>query len=116
MGGGSFKHFAEYSSNNKENHILIESRDPSWAFGSQEFKTTLSGKGCGKQTVTTQLSNDGKQSRDGVEVKTEFIDNTHAIIIFNGEEQKSEIIEIFFNRTNSTIEIVKNVEDSLMAF
>jgi len=111
MSGGSFKHFAKYSSTSKENHISIKAKDPVWSFGSQEFKITLDGKGCKKQIITAYLSNDGKQSQDGVEVKTEFTDDTHAVIIFDGEEQKPEIIEIFFDKTNKITEIVRTNEN-----
>ena len=102
---GSYNSFAEYTSMDGDNHITIKARDPVWPFGSQDFKIILQGKECGKQTITTKLSNDGKSSQDGEEVKTEFIDNSHAVIVFYGEEQNPEIIEIFFDKQNETIEI-----------
>ena len=108
--GGSFKSFASYTSEDGHNHISIKARDPQWPFGSQDFQITMRGKNCGKKTITTSLRNDGKQSSAGDEVKTGFTDNARAVIVFDGEEQRPETIEIFFDRQNHTIEIVRTRE------
>jgi len=47
--------------------------------------------------------NDGKQAKRGEEVKVEFVDNSHAVISFDGEEQKLETIEVFFDTENQRI-------------
>ena len=110
FGGGSFHNFAEYASDDGNNHISIKARNPVWPFGAQEFKIALRGKNCGKKTITASLSNDGKQSHDGEEVKTTFSDDSHAIIIFDGEEQMPETIEIFFDKPNNEIKIIRTYE------
>jgi len=109
-GGGSFRKFAQYSSDNKKYSIFIKAKNPEGSFGPQEFKIILNGKNCNKQIIITQLYNDGAQARVGEEVKTEFTDDTHAIIIFDGKEQKPETIEIFFNEQENTIEVIRTQE------